>query len=46
MSKKSKPESKSRRKLRRPKNLEAQRPLSRPAVSDIHITKPTDMSSN
>jgi hypothetical protein len=43
MNKKS--ESKKSRKLRGPKGLEAQRPLSRPAVSDIHITKPTDASS-
>jgi hypothetical protein len=43
MSKKS--VSKSSQKLRRPKGLEAQRPLNKPALSDILITKPTDTSS-
>jgi hypothetical protein len=33
------------RKLSSGKHLEAQKPLSRPALSDIHITKPTDVSS-
>lgn len=45
MSKKSQPNSKKNRKLRQPKGLEAQRPLNKPALSDIHITKPTDVSS-
>ncbi|MGA7913919.1 MAG: hypothetical protein WCA00_01690 [Candidatus Acidiferrales bacterium] len=45
MSKKSQADSKKNRKLRQPRNLEAQRPLNKPALSDIHITKPTDVAS-